>query len=102
MASVSEVPSTRGLEACLQYRLHGYLQLRWGPRCGRCSTAEMVDIVHSLFTYSATKLTYSATKPGAVVVVCIACVYIPWLQYALALYSGGMQGQFGTLGKVMQ
>lgn len=67
MGSTLAVPIRKALEACLRHRLHGCLQRRWERRCGRCSPAEMIQIVHCQFTYSATS--------HGVAVVCCVCRY---------------------------
>lgn len=74
MGSTLAVPIRKALEACLRHRLHGCLQRRWERQCGRCSPAEMIQIVHCQFTYSATS--------HGVAVVCCVCRYplynTPW------------------------
>ena len=50
MISISEV-ARKALETYLPSRLRVCLQLRLELRCGRCSSAAMVHIVHSECTY---------------------------------------------------
>ena len=69
MESTSEV-ARRALETYLPFRLRVCLQLRWERRCGRCSPAAMIQIVHSQCTYR------GVMSLGAAVFTCLAFVRV--------------------------